>query len=67
MDQIAQEQLQRREDGVAEIHNVADAERRKQSVRQTMLSLIGGLPDYSGPLNPGSRAASRARGTRSKR
>ena len=52
MDQIAQRQLQRRENAIAEIHNVADAERRKQWVRQTLLSVIGGLPDYSGPLNP---------------
>jgi hypothetical protein len=52
MDQIAQQQLQRRESAIAEIHNVADAERRKQWVRQTLLSVIGGLPDYSGPLNP---------------
>jgi dienelactone hydrolase len=52
MDQIAQQQLQRRESAVAGIHNVADAERRKQAVRQTILSELGGLPDYSGPLNP---------------
>jgi cephalosporin-C deacetylase-like acetyl esterase len=52
MDQIAQQQLQRRENAIAEIHNVADAERRKQWVRQTLVSVIGGLPDYSGPLNP---------------
>lgn len=52
MDQIAQQQLQRREDAIAKIHSVADAERRKQSVRETFLSLIGGLPNYSGPLNP---------------
>jgi cephalosporin-C deacetylase-like acetyl esterase len=52
MDQIAQQQLQRRENAIAEIHSVADAERRKQSVRKTLLSLIGGLPEYNGPLNP---------------
>ena len=52
MDQIAQEQLGRREAAVANIRTRADAERRKQSVRQTMLSLLGGLPDYRGPLNP---------------
>jgi dienelactone hydrolase len=51
MDRLAQQQLQLREDAIATIHNVADAERRKQSVRQTLLSLIGGLPDYSGPLH----------------
>jgi len=55
MDQIAQQQLQGREAVVARIHTVADAERRKQSVRETLLSLIGGLPDYTGPLNPSIR------------
>src|SRR5207253_5684006 len=52
MDQLAQQQLQKREDAIAKIRSVADAERRKQSVRETFLSLIGGLPNYSGPLNP---------------
>src|SRR5215471_11670917 len=52
MDQIAQQQLQQREKSIAQIHSVADAERRKKSVRETFLSLIGGLPEYSGPLNP---------------
>jgi dienelactone hydrolase len=52
MDRIAQQQLQRRENAIAEIRSVADAEQRKQSVRETLLSLIGGLPDYNGPLNP---------------
>ncbi len=51
MDQIAQQQLQHREDAIARIRTVADAERRKKSVRENFLSLIGGLPDYSGPLN----------------
>jgi cephalosporin-C deacetylase-like acetyl esterase len=55
MDRVAQQQLQGREEVVARIQNVADAERRKQSVRETLLSLIGGLPDYSGPLNPSIR------------
>ncbi len=52
MDQIAQQQLQRRETALANIRSVADAESRKQIVRQTVLSLVGGLPDYNGPLNP---------------
>src|SRR2546427_9857625 len=52
MDQIAQRQLQAREDAIAKIRSVAHAERRKQLVRETLLSLIGGLPDYNGPLNP---------------
>jgi cephalosporin-C deacetylase-like acetyl esterase len=52
MDQSAQQLLQRREDAIAKIHSVADAELRKQSVRDTLLSLLGGLPNYNGPLNP---------------
>ncbi|MEO8657999.1 MAG: acetylxylan esterase [Bryobacteraceae bacterium] len=52
LDQFAQRQLQTREDAIAKIRTVADAERRKQSVRETFLSLIGGLPNYNGPLNP---------------
>ncbi len=51
MDQIAQQQLQRREDEVAKIQTLAEAERRKQIVREKLLAIIGGLPDYSGPLN----------------
>ncbi len=52
MDQIAQRQLQQRENAISEIRSVADAERRKQFVRETFLTVIGGLPDYNGPLNP---------------
>src|SRR5713101_2518085 len=52
MDQIAQRQLQQRENAISEIRSVADAERRKHCVRETFLALIGGLPDYNGPLNP---------------
>jgi len=52
MDRIAQEQLQRRENAIAEIHTVADAERRKKLVRERLLEILGGLPDYNGPLNP---------------
>ena len=52
MDQIAQQQLQRRENTIAEIHTVADAERRKKLVRENLLEILGGLPDYNGPLNP---------------
>jgi len=52
MDQIAQRQLQVREDAITKIRSVADADRRKLRVRQTLLSLVGDLPDYNGPLNP---------------
>src|SRR5204863_393155 len=52
MDQIAQRQLEERRRVIDQIHTVADAERRKQKVRETLLELLGGLPDYEGPLNP---------------
>lgn len=52
MDQIAQQQLRQRESVIAEIHTVADAELRKKAVREILLEVLGGLPDYSGPLNP---------------
>src|SRR6266487_2633820 len=52
MDQIAQHHLERREKAIAEIHTVADAQRRKQAVREKLMELLGGLPDYNGPLNP---------------
>jgi dienelactone hydrolase len=52
MNQIAQRQLQERQRAIDQIHTVADAERRKQKVRETLLELLGGLPDYNGPLNP---------------
>lgn len=52
MNQIAQRQLQERQREIDQIRTVADAERRKQKVRRTLLDLLGGLPDYSGPLNP---------------
>ena len=51
MNQIAQQQLQRRESTIAAIQTVADAERRKELVRETLLDILGGLPDYNGPLN----------------
>jgi hypothetical protein len=51
MDGIAQKQLQAREDAVAAVRTVADAERRKQVVRRKILDSLGGLPDYAGPLN----------------
>src|SRR5579864_7239992 len=52
MNQIAQRQLRERQKAIDRIHTVAEAERRKQKVRETLLELLGGLPDYSGPLHP---------------
>lgn len=51
MDGIAQEQLDRRAAAIAKARTPADAERRKEYVRAKILELIGGLPDYGGPLN----------------
>ena len=51
MDKIAQEQLDAREKAIAAIRTVADADRRKELVRRKILDALGGLPDYSGPLN----------------
>ncbi len=52
MNQIAQRQLQERQKAIDQIRTVGEAERRKQKVRETLLELLGGLPDYNGPLNP---------------
>ncbi|MBI3697008.1 MAG: acetylxylan esterase, partial [Acidobacteria bacterium] len=51
MNQMAQQHLTRRESTIAEIHTTADAERRRQWVRAKLLEILGGLPDYRGPLN----------------
>lgn len=51
MNNIAQRELQDRQRVIDQIHTVAEAERRKQKVRETLLQLLGGLPDYQGPLN----------------
>jgi dienelactone hydrolase len=52
LDAIAQRQLRARADVIAGIKDVAAAEARKKAVREKVLSLIGGLPDYRGPLRP---------------
>ena len=51
MDVIAQKQLEGREAAIAKIQTREQAERRKEFVRAKVLELIGGLPDYRGPLN----------------
>ena len=51
MDAIAQKQLDQREAAIAKIGDTAQAARRQTYVRSKILELIGGLPDYSGPLN----------------
>ncbi len=51
MDRLAQQALDRRASQVAAVRTVEEAERRKQLVRDKILELLGGLPDYTGPLN----------------
>ena len=51
MDKRAQDHLQARENEIAAVRTVADAERRKAIVRRKFVDALGGLPDYSGPLN----------------
>jgi cephalosporin-C deacetylase-like acetyl esterase len=52
LDHIAQDQLDQRERAIATIRTVADANRRKQMVREKLTEILGGLPNYGGPLNP---------------
>ena len=48
---IAQRQLRDRAKEVAAIRDTPAAQARQKQVRERILSLIGGLPDYRGPLN----------------
>jgi dienelactone hydrolase len=48
---IAQRQLGDRAKDVAAIRDTAAAQARQKQVRERILSLIGGLPEYRGPLN----------------
>ncbi|OGD21682.1 MAG: hypothetical protein A2W03_17255 [Candidatus Aminicenantes bacterium RBG_16_63_16] len=52
MNDIAHQQLLERKRLIAGIRTVTDAELRKKKVRETILDIIGGLPDYNGSLNP---------------
>ena len=47
----AQRQLRDRAKEVAAIRDTATAQARQKQVRERILSLIGGLPEYRGPLN----------------
>jgi cephalosporin-C deacetylase-like acetyl esterase len=51
MDRIAIGQLDRRAQEIARVRTAAEAGRRQQATRAKVLELIGGLPDYKGPLN----------------
>jgi hypothetical protein len=51
MDRIAQKQLDARETAIQAIKTPEQARARQKQTRETVLRLIGGLPDYNGPLN----------------
>jgi dipeptidyl aminopeptidase/acylaminoacyl peptidase len=51
LDAIAQRQLAERGRAIAAIRDRTAADARKLEVRARILSLLGGLPDYHGPLN----------------
>ena len=48
---IGQQQLANRRAEVARLSTPEDVERRKKVVREKILKLLGGLPEYRGPLN----------------
>src|SRR5918995_2283204 len=51
LDEIAQRQLKTRAATIAGIKDSAAVQARNAAVRERVLSLLGGLPDYRGPLN----------------
>lgn len=51
MNETAQKELQQRAETIRQIHTIAQAEQRKQEVRAKLLEVLGGLPDYRGPLH----------------
>jgi hypothetical protein len=51
MNTIAQAQLRARAEAVAAITDVAAAGKRQTEVRSKLLGLLGGLPEYRGPLH----------------
>src|ERR1700719_1916267 len=55
LDAIAHKDLDRRKSDIAAITTREQAARRQKFVREKVLTLIGGLPNYHGPLN--TRAA----------
>jgi hypothetical protein len=51
LNRIGQKQLRERRQELSKITTREGLERRKKIVREKILRLIGGLPDYHGPLN----------------
>ena len=52
LDGLAQRQLEMRAAAIDAIRDTTGADARKAVVRRRVLELIGGLPDYRGPLRP---------------
>jgi cephalosporin-C deacetylase-like acetyl esterase len=48
---IGHEQLRARDRELAQVKTRDDMERRKKVIREKILRLVGGLPDFRGPLN----------------
>lgn len=57
MDKIAQKQLDQRDAKINAIHNANEARARQKQTREKILQLIGGLPDYAGPLKAQTHGA----------
>ncbi|MFN7921895.1 MAG: acetylxylan esterase [Bryobacteraceae bacterium] len=51
LDRQAQQQLDQRQREIAAIQTRAQADARRQQVREKLLRLLGGLPSYRGPLH----------------
>ncbi|MDP2999958.1 MAG: hypothetical protein Q8N47_20905, partial [Bryobacterales bacterium] len=51
LNRIGAEQLRARDSELAQVRTREDMERRKKAIREKILRLVGGLPDYRGPLN----------------
>lgn len=57
MDKIAQKQLDQRDSKINAVKDANQARARQKQTREKILQLIGGLPDYTGPLNAQTHGA----------
>jgi hypothetical protein len=64
MDRAAQRQLDARDTRAAALRTAADARARQTEIRETILRLIGGLPQTRSPLNPRITGTLRRKGFR---
>ncbi|MBI4873109.1 MAG: hypothetical protein HY822_00600, partial [Acidobacteria bacterium] len=51
LNRIGHQQLRARDAELARVQTREDMERRKKAIREKLLRMVGGLPDYRGPLN----------------